>query len=76
MLPTISDAVCVSAVTIGCLRGVSQQLKWIMDISARNITENHERFHGYVVCLWTDSRSILGASELQFSDGLYADVLF
>jgi hypothetical protein len=29
-----------------------------------------------VVCEWTDSQSIVGASEVQFSDGLYAEVLF
>jgi hypothetical protein len=28
-----------------------------------------------VVCEWTDSESIFGASETQFSDGLYAEIL-
>jgi hypothetical protein len=33
-------------------------------------------FYSYKLLPWVKKESIIGASELQFSDGLYAEVLF
>jgi hypothetical protein len=73
MFPTMSDAVCVSTITRGCLRGVSQRLKLIVDIvTACNIVEDRELSR----IAWCASGLIVGSSEVQFIDGLYTEALF